>query len=175
MADETTPLNEEAVNKVKENLNQTNAAIKGKLNDFVEKAKSEAPVLRESTVQKVKEASTQLDSAVKDGMNEFVETAKSGNTSIRGLALISGLALVGSSVYEIIVNLMQFQLAFAMIAFYSLVIGSMAVAMEVNTEALPYGQQIRHWLQKNVGIVQLSSGRGIFYLVAGSLQMTQVR
>ena len=130
--------------------------------------------LGEATADRVKEVSTQAEGAIKDGINDFVETAKNGNTSIRGLALISGLALVGSSVVEIFVNLYQLQIGSTLIAFYSLVMGSLAVAMEVDTQALPYGQQIRHWLLKYVGIVQLSTGRGVFYFVAGTLELMQV-
>lgn len=163
MSGESAPLIDEAtIEKVKENL----AQAKDKVSDIVENIVEQAPA-------EVVENLNQCEAAITDKVNEFVNEAKNGNTSIRGLALISGLALVASSIYELFINLWQFQLTFALIAFYSLVMGSVAVTMEVDPEALPYGQKLRGWLLKHIGLVQVSTGRGIFYLVAGSLELTQ--
>lgn len=154
MSTETTPL-QAKIQDISDNISVASSAIK-------EKVKENFPA-----VDKTNEV-------IQDKIQEFVEMAKKGTTSIRGLALISGLALVISSVYEILINLFTFQLTFTMIGFYSLVMGSVAIAMEVDPEALPFGEKIRAWLLKYIGLVQLSTGRGVFYLVAGSLELTQV-
>jgi hypothetical protein len=132
-------------------------------------------LLNDSKIDAAKEGLTHAAGAVQDKLQKFVAMAKEGNTSIRGLALISGLALVVSSCYELVTNAICLHLTATLVAFYSLVMGSVAVAMEVDPKALPYGEQIRSWLIKYIGLVQLSTGRGVFYLVAGSLELTQVR
>mmetsp|Transcript_10821 Transcript_10821/g.13694 ORF Transcript_10821/g.13694 Transcript_10821/m.13694 type:complete len:246 (+) Transcript_10821:128-865(+) len=123
--------------------------------------------------ENVKQKVTETGKIVEGQMKEFVEMAKNGSTSIRGLALISGFALIISSIYEIFSNAFHFHPTAVLIAFYSLFMGGVAVAMEVDPQALPYGEKIRAWLIKYIGFVQLSTGRGMFYLVAGSLELTQ--
>ena len=126
------------------------------------------------TASVVSENLTQAGETVQESVAAFVEEAKKGNTSIRGLALIAGLALIISSLYEIVTGFIYFEFNSVVIAIYSLLMGSMAIAMEVDPESLPYGRKIRAWLLKYIGIVQLSTGRGFFYFVAGSLENTQV-
>lgn len=125
------------------------------------------------TADQVKEKITAVKNVAAGKLDEFVTEAKKGNTSIRGLALISGIALVISSLIDLLYSLLHFMPTAALISFYSLVMGSIAIAMEVDPEALPYGNQIRNWLIKYIGLVQLSTGRGVFYLIAGSLELTQ--
>ena len=154
MSNETTPLNAK-IQDISDNISVASTAIQ-------EKVKENFPVVHKT------------NEVIKDTIHEFVEMAKKGNASIRGLALISGLALVISSVYEIFINLFTLQMTSTLIGFYSLVMGSVAITMEVDPEALPYGGKVRAWLIKYIGLVQLSTGRGVFYLVAGSLELTQV-
>ena len=136
-------------------------------------ANEETP-LTDLTASFVKENLTQAGETVQESVTNFVNEARNGNTSIRGLALVSGLGLVVSSLYEIVTGIIHFQINSVIIAMYSLLMGSMAIAMEVDPESLPYGYRIRAWLLKYIGIVQLSTGRGFFYLVEGSLEYTQV-
>jgi len=121
----------------------------------------------------LKEKVNETGKVVQSQMQEFVELAKNGSTSIRGLALVSGFALVLSSIYEFFTNLFGFHPTATLIALYSLFMGGVAIAMEVDPDALPYGGKIRAWLIKYIGFVQLSTGRGAFYLIAGSLELTQ--
>ena len=133
------------------------------------------PLLTQSTVDRVKKNIADAGNNVAGKVNDFVETAKNGNTSVRGLALVSGVALVASSSNQVYGGIVTLSPSSALIAFYSLVMGSIAIAMEMDPQALPYGQRIRNWLIKYIGLVQLSTGRGLFYFIAGSLELTQVR
>lgn len=134
-------------------------------------ANEETPLTDAASV--ISENLTQAGETVQESVTQYVNEARNGNTSIRGLALFSGLGLIVSSLYEIVTGIIQFKLNSVLIAIYSFLMGSMAIAMEVDPESLPYGKRIRAWLLKYIGIVQLSTGRGLFYLVAGSLELTQ--
>jgi len=126
-----------------------------------------------SSMATVSENLEQAGAAVKDKIKSFVEMAKNGNTSIRGLALIAALALILSSLNELVRGIYTLHPSSALIGLYSFFIGSVAVSMEVDPEAVPFGSKIRKWLLKYLGIVQISTGRGAFYLIAGTLQLTQ--
>jgi hypothetical protein len=136
---------------------------------------NETSPLMEKTLGNIKDTANATGDAIKTKVTNFVQLAKDGNASIRGLALIAGLATVISSIYEILDGIVNFQPTSTLIGLYSLIMGSIAVAMEVDPEALPYGAVIRNALLKYLGLVQLASGRGVFYFIAGTLELTQVR
>ena len=47
--------------------------------------------------------------------------------------------------------------------------------MESDREAIPYADKLRGILGKNLGVVRTVTGRGLFYCVAASLQLSAVR
>ena len=98
----------------------------------------------------VKQKAAETGKVVQNQLNDFVEQAKNGSASIRGLALISGFALVVSSVYEIFSNIFSFHLTAVLIAFYSLIMGGVAIAMEVDPEALVSDIQLREYKQTSI-------------------------
>jgi hypothetical protein len=60
-----------------------------------------------------------------------------------------------------------------MIDFYSFAVGFAAVVMESDREALPYATKMRSVIGKNFGIVRTVTGRGIFYGVAATLELSE--
>ncbi len=84
----------------------------------------------------LKQKAAESGKVVQNQINDLVEMAKNGSTSIRGLALIAGFALVLSSIYEVFSNLFHFHPTAVLIGFYSLFMGGVAIAMEVDPEAL---------------------------------------
>ena len=84
----------------------------------------------------VKEKLGNAGNVVQGQIKQFIVTAKNGNASIRGLALISGFALVISSCSQIVTSVWKFHPTAVLIAFYSLFMGSAAIAMEVDPQAL---------------------------------------
>mmetsp|Transcript_26288 Transcript_26288/g.30032 ORF Transcript_26288/g.30032 Transcript_26288/m.30032 type:complete len:151 (+) Transcript_26288:125-577(+) len=126
-------------------------------------------------VEQTKERLSVVGSAVNVKIRDFAKMAKEGTTSIRGLALISGLALVVSSFSDFVKNILTLHFISAVINFYTFFIGGVAIIMEVDPKAIPYGEEVRAWLMKYIGIVQLSTGRGVFYGVAGTLAISQTQ
>lgn len=168
MANEKTPLSTSAITAVSENLEQAGAAVKDKIQSFVEMAKNgNTRLVCERFIVNLLYQHLRISSFLSSNTSLYP-------SSIRGLALFAALALIISSLNELVRGIFTMHPSSALIGLYSLFIGSVAVSMEVDAEAVPYGEKIRTWLLKYLGIVQISTGRGAFYLIAGTLQLTQV-
>ena len=113
----------------------------------------------------------------KEAGKEAVAYAKSvanGNASIRGMALIGGIILMGDSISNVITHILCFEWISACIDFYAFIFGACAVVMESDKEAIPYANKLRGMIGKNFGIVRTVTGRGLFYGVAATLEMSEV-
>ena len=54
-------------------------------------------------------------------------------------------------------------------------VGASAVIMESDKDAIPYAEKLRGIIGKNLGIVRTVTGRGLFYGVAATLEISEVR
>jgi len=104
----------------------------------------------------------------------YARTVANGNASIRVMALIGGFALVVDSLSSFLNNVLSFHWDSALINFYAMFIGLSAIIMESDKEAIPYATMLRAKLGKNFGIVRSVTGRGLFYGIAGTLEMSAV-
>jgi len=62
-----------------------------------------------------------------------------------------------------------------MINFYAFIIGAATVVMESDRDAVPYAATLRAILGKNAGVLRTVTGRGLFYGVAATLEIAEVR
>jgi len=109
---------------------------------------------------------------IRDKAEEVYTSIKNGNGSIRWVALICGAALVADSFVEFCIALFQnADIMQATLDAYAFVLGTFAIAMESDQEAIPYSRRVRKFLGKNLGMVRNVTGRGVFYGIAGSLEM----
>jgi len=129
-------------------------------------ANETSPLNAEHAKEKAKEVGTKALA--------YAKTVANGNGSIRVMALIGGSALVVDSVSSYTTNLMAFQYGAALINFYAMFLGLSAIIMESDKEAIPYDAMLREKIGKNLGILRSVTGRGLFYGIAGTLEMTAV-
>lgn len=108
-------------------------------------------------------------------IREYARTVANGNASIRMVALVAGIMLCVDSLASFGTDLLNFHLSNAMIDFYSFAVGFAAVVMESDREALPYATKMRAVIGKNFGFARTVTGRGIFYGVAATLELSEVR
>jgi hypothetical protein len=124
----------------------------------------------DDAVQKVKE----LGNQAKQKAREAYFAVRQGNTSIRWLALVTGVGLVLDSFYGFFVYFFHGNFIYSIINFYAFVMGASAVVMESDVDAIPYSEQIRLFLGKFLGAVRTVIGRGIFYGVAATMELALV-
>lgn len=78
---------------------------------------------------------------------------------------------VGKEIYTHVSS----HVSLAIIDIYGFFVGASAIVMESDREAVPYADKLRGILGKNFGLVRTVTGRGLFYCVAASLQLSSVR
>ena len=105
----------------------------------------------------------------------YARSIANGNASIRVAALIGGVLLCVDCISTFIKDLFTFNLINAMINFYAFIVGAAAVIMESDRDAIPYSMRLRSILGKNFGIVRTVTGRGLFYGIAATLELSEVR
>ena len=105
-----------------------------------------------------------------------VEGVMNGNTSIRWLAFISATVLVVDTFIGVFYNLGTFKLGTALLSFYAFTFGFAAVVMEADLSSIPTfpSQNIRAFLAENVNTLHTVYGRGMFYFIAGTLELVLV-
>lgn len=94
---------------------------------------------------------------IKTSANAMFTNVKNGNTSIRLIAIIGGVALIADAaagIYENIHYGVQHFLN-ALIEFYAMVFGLAAVVMESDKEAIPYAHKLRYYLGVFVNLYPL--------------------
>lgn len=105
----------------------------------------------------------------------YARSVANGNASIRAMALAGGIALIIDSVTNFLSNVFSFNFINAMINFYAFIIGAATVVMESDRDAVPYAATLRAILGKNAGVLRTVTGRGLFYGVAATLEIAEVR
>jgi hypothetical protein len=105
----------------------------------------------------------------------YARSIANGNASIRVAALIGGVLLCVDCISTFIKDLFTVNLINAMINFYAFIVGAAAVIMESDRDAIPYSMRLRSILGKNFGIVRTVTGRGLFYGIAATLELSEVR
>lgn len=108
-------------------------------------------------------------------ISAYARSFVNGNASIRVLALAGGLILCVDSLTTFLGNLLDLNVNRAIIDIYAFAVGFAAVVMESDQNAVPYAEKTRAIIGKNFGIVRTVTGRGLFYGVAGSLELSDVR
>jgi hypothetical protein len=110
-------------------------------------------------------ASGHAQKAVKGVMN--------GNASIRWLAFISATVLVIDTFIGVFYNIGTLELGAAVLSFYAFTCGFAAVVMEADLSAIPSfpSQNIRAFLVEHVNTLLTVYGRGMFYFIAGTLEL----
>lgn len=121
----------------------------------------------DDAVKKVKELGNQAKQKAKDAYF----AVRQGNTSIRWIALITGVGLVLDSFYGFFIYFFHGNFVFSILNFYAFVMGASAVVMESDVDAIPYAEQIRFFLGKYVGAVRTVIGRGTFYGIAATMEL----
>jgi COPI associated protein. len=105
----------------------------------------------------------------------YARSIANGNASIRVAALLGGVLLCADSITAFFKNLLSLNLINALINFYAFLVGASAIVMESDRDAIPYATRLRSILGKNFGIVRTVTGRGLFYGIAATLELSQVR
>jgi len=132
---------------------------------------NETSPLNADNIKMAKEKAQAAGKAV----SAYAHTVANGNASIRMVALVAGVLLCVDSLASFGEDLFSFHLTNAFVDFYSFAVGFAAVVMESDKEALPYATKMRSVIGKNFGIVRTVTGRGIFYGVAATLELSEVR
>ncbi|GFH53417.1 hypothetical protein CTEN210_09893 [Chaetoceros tenuissimus] len=102
----------------------------------------------------------------------YAQSVANGNASIRTAALVAGIFLCLNTLSTFMSDLFSFHINAAIIDIYGFFVGASAIVMESDREAVPYADKLRGILGKNVGLVRTVTGRGLFYCVAASLQLS---
>lgn len=105
----------------------------------------------------------------------YARSIANGNASIRVAALLGGVLLCADSISTFLKDLFSLNLINALINFYAFLVGAAAIVMESDRDAIPYATRLRSILGKNFGIVRTVTGRGLFYGIAATLELSQVR
>lgn len=102
---------------------------------------------------------------------ELQRSVQEGDFSIRLLALLAGLSLVLSALLGFLGTFVTFHWTSAILEFYALVLGLLMIVLESKQLSLPdaFLQQVF----VNARFLQFVWGRGILYIVGGSLQLAQ--
>jgi len=130
---------------------------------------NETSPLNADNIKMAKEKAQAAGKAV----SAYAHTVANGNASIRMVALVAGVLLCVDSLASFGEDLFSFHLTNAFVDFYSFAVGFAAVVMESDKEALPYATKMRSVIGKNFGIVRTVTGRGIFYGVAATLELSE--
>jgi hypothetical protein len=120
---------------------------------------------------KLEAAQNKADEAGK-AISAYARSFANGNFSIRMLALVGGVLLCLDSLVTFAENLYNLEINHAVIDMYAFAVGFAAIVMESMQETIPYATKIRAIIGKNLGIVRTVTGRGLFYGVAGSLELS---
>jgi hypothetical protein len=125
----------------------------------------------DDTVKKVKE----LGSHAKQKATDAYFAVRQGNTSIRWIALIIGIGLLLDSFYGFFIYFFHGNFIFSILNIYAFLMGTSAVVMESDVDAIPYAEQIRFFLGKYLGAVRTVIGRGAFYGIAATMELAFLR
>ena len=132
---------------------------------------TETSPLNAENIEKVKVKATEAGKNVV----AYAVSVANGNASIRVMALAGGAAMVFDSIGNFFNDLFGLNFIQAIIAFYAFMVGASAVIMESDKDAIPYAEKLRGIIGKNLGVVRTVTGRGLFYGVAATLEISQVR
>lgn len=130
---------------------------------------TETSPLNAENIEKVKVKATEAGKNVV----AYAVSVANGNASIRVMALAGGAAMVFDSIGNFFNNLFRLNFIQAIIAFYAFMVGASAVIMESDKDAIPYAEKLRGIIGKNLGVVRTVTGRGLFYGVAATLEISQ--
>jgi hypothetical protein len=93
---------------------------------------------------------------------------ETGHFSLRLLALVGGVALVVSAVWGLVTHLLTFHLTNLLLQVYTLVLAGLILVLESRQLSLP--PPLLERLLKYALFLKFIWGRGLLYVVAGSLQ-----
>ena len=124
--------------------------------------------------QEAKQKAKEFASASIETLKELGRKANDGNTSIRTLAVLGGIAMIFTSVQGILGHIFLLKPISALMDIYTALFGAAALAFELDKDVVPAGLQFDRYIAKNFHLMEYVTGRGILYIFAGTLKMSQV-
>lgn len=132
-------------------------------------SETEATPLNEDKAEAAKAAVKSFGQKVKDLAIKIL----SSGTSIRSYAIIVSMVMIVNTLFTAFSHVLGLSLHNVVTDIYILSFGIVCFIMEADKVAIPYGETVRNFLDRNVHFVKNASGRGILYIGAGALDAGQ--
>lgn len=110
----------------------------------------------------------------KEKFLELRKQASDGDYSIRLLALLGGIVLIGLSATEFLGKILTLHLVAALIEVYTFLLGVVVLILEGKGQIPFFPDHLATTIQKYAMILRYVWGRGALYFVAGTLQLSQL-
>lgn len=110
----------------------------------------------------------------KEKFLELRKQASDGDFSIRLLALLGGIVLIGLSATEFLGKVLTLHIIAALIEVYTFLLGVVVLILEGKGQIPFFPDQLAATIQKYALILRYVWGRGALYFVAGTLQLSQL-
>mmetsp|Transcript_48715 Transcript_48715/g.146802 ORF Transcript_48715/g.146802 Transcript_48715/m.146802 type:complete len:158 (+) Transcript_48715:87-560(+) len=101
------------------------------------------------------------------------KAVRSGDTSIRALALVGGIAMVVTGVLNVLGRIIVIHLVSALLTIYTIIFGLLVILLE-GKQWLPIPKNIDANIRKYALFLEFVWGRGCLYFFIGSLQVSMV-
>lgn len=118
-------------------------------------------------------AASSAGSFAKEQANEISQLASDGDFSIRILALLGAIAMIVVSILGFVVKMLTFRFVSALIEVYIFVL-AIAILILESAGKIPLPRRLGVNLQKYALFLKYVWGRGILYVIGGTLQVSQV-
>ena len=111
--------------------------------------------------------------AVKDKSKALVKAGSKINLPLQFLAILGGIALVISGLETLITDLIVLDFNDAIFEVQLLTLGFIIIVLE-SDKKFEWSQRFGEFIDNYVSILAFVSGRGIFYILIGTVKLTQV-
>lgn len=108
---------------------------------------------------------------LKERAEAMSQAVKSGDTSIRALALVGGVAMVVTGILRLLGRLVTVHLISTLFTVYTIIFGVLVILLE-GKKWLPIPQQLNLAVRKYALFLEFVWGRGVLYFFIGSLQFS---
>ena len=124
--------------------------------------------------QETKKNAKELASTSIEKLKEQGRKANVGDTSIRTLAVIGGIAMVVTSLHGVAGHIFSLNPISGLMDIITASFGALAIVFELDKQYLPESLQIQGFVSANFPFLECVTGRGALYIFAGLLKMSQV-
>ena len=111
--------------------------------------------------------------ALKSKSRALVKAARDTNLPLRLLAILGGISLVFSGIGDLINDLLTLNFSDAIFEFHLLALGFIIIILE-SDKRFVCSQMIGEFIENYISILAFVSGRGVFYIIIGTLKLSQV-